>query len=695
MFGQRCAPSQLKPVRSNLPGASVHPTLAGEGCAVRLPAPDPAAQDLSRRTVQSRIAVSGRMGPKPEELWRHHIHMHLLRLMCAVLTVSAVLALSLATTPLTRPAFADTDLVTNGNFSSNLSGWSSGASAVSASGTCAYNQTASPGTEAQTSQPGFNTSDPAQAVGSVSQSQLGNRSCDLYQDIAIPAGATTATLSVDVGSKVYGAQSTTDSAVWVGLYSTSSVPHFTASSVGGPAIIASPQAAPGTLAARSMTLNLSSVAGTTVRLAIINGMQSPSSGTAPPIVGGGIVGVSNVRLVLVPPAPSISGVSPTSGTTAGGTSVTITGTDFTGASSVKFGSTDAASFSVVNNSTITAVSPAGAAGTVDIRVTTTGGTSSIAAADRFSFVDPTNTPTPTATSTPTSTATPAPTSTSTPEPPSNSGGGGSSRKPAPTAVIEQPSGAPGGGTPGAPSGTPVVVSGPPSPVAQNVGITFEAPNSASTLGTGQVIVDPELARGLPNGVRLRVVADPSPTLTTPAEQGSLGGGNVRPIAQPVDIQLQALEVLSNQRLPLPDSVSGQVFRVVLPVPSAPIKPGEFVTWLVEVREEGHFLGYMRMPAAFDPATNTVTFELTGTQLSGTRFLPVVIQPAAVVNFDARARIWSSPFRNAVDFGEAAPQWTQFQVLGSQVGSRILVHNPVTDNDGWIDANGVGPVNPAP
>ena len=37
-------------------------------------------------------------------------------------------------------------------------------------------------------------------------------------------------------------------------------------------------------------------------------------------------------------APTVTGISPTSGPTAGGTSVTITGTDLTGATSVKFGS---------------------------------------------------------------------------------------------------------------------------------------------------------------------------------------------------------------------------------------------------------------------------------------------------------------------------------------------------------------------
>ncbi|MBJ7253735.1 MAG: IPT/TIG domain-containing protein, partial [Sphingomonadaceae bacterium] len=73
-------------------------------------------------------------------------------------------------------------------------------------------------------------------------------------------------------------------------------------------------------------------------------------------------------------APTISAVSPNSGTTAGGTSVTITGANFGGAASVRFGAVAATSF-VANSATqITAVAPAGSEGAVDISVTALGGT---------------------------------------------------------------------------------------------------------------------------------------------------------------------------------------------------------------------------------------------------------------------------------------------------------------------------------
>ena len=94
------------------------------------------------------------------------------------------------------------------------------------------------------------------------------------------------------------------------------------------------------------------------------------------------------QFTYVTPAPTVTGVAPNSGTTAGGTSVTITGTNFTGATAVKFGVTAATSFTVNSATQITATSPAGSAGAVDITVTTPGGTSATGAADQFTYVTP-------------------------------------------------------------------------------------------------------------------------------------------------------------------------------------------------------------------------------------------------------------------------------------------------------------------
>ena len=84
--------------------------------------------------------------------------------------------------------------------------------------------------------------------------------------------------------------------------------------------------------------------------------------------------------------PTVTSISPTSGPQGGGTTVTITGTDFTGATKVAFGPLAATSYTVVSSTEITAVSPAQAASTRNIFVTTPSGTSAGVAADQFTYV---------------------------------------------------------------------------------------------------------------------------------------------------------------------------------------------------------------------------------------------------------------------------------------------------------------------
>lgn len=85
------------------------------------------------------------------------------------------------------------------------------------------------------------------------------------------------------------------------------------------------------------------------------------------------------------PAPTVTGLAPAAGTPAGGTSVTIDGSGFSsGVSAVNFGSATASSVTVVSDSQLTAVSPAGS-GTVDVTVTGSGGTSAISTADQFTY----------------------------------------------------------------------------------------------------------------------------------------------------------------------------------------------------------------------------------------------------------------------------------------------------------------------
>ncbi|MGH7019824.1 MAG: IPT/TIG domain-containing protein [Brevundimonas sp.] len=102
--------------------------------------------------------------------------------------------------------------------------------------------------------------------------------------------------------------------------------------------------------------------------------------------GGGTSATSAADQFTYDGAPTVTSISPTSGPSTGGTSVTITGTNLSGATAVTFGATAASGFTVNSATQITATAPAGSAGTVDVRVTTAGGTSATSVADQFTYV---------------------------------------------------------------------------------------------------------------------------------------------------------------------------------------------------------------------------------------------------------------------------------------------------------------------
>jgi len=89
-----------------------------------------------------------------------------------------------------------------------------------------------------------------------------------------------------------------------------------------------------------------------------------------------------------PPAPpAVTSISPTSGSSLGGTSVTVNGTGLTGAAAVNFGANPGTNLKVVSDSQLTATSPAGS-GTVNVTVTTSAGTSTAVQADQFIYTAP-------------------------------------------------------------------------------------------------------------------------------------------------------------------------------------------------------------------------------------------------------------------------------------------------------------------
>ena len=98
-----------------------------------------------------------------------------------------------------------------------------------------------------------------------------------------------------------------------------------------------------------------------------------------------IGGTSGTKAYAYDPVPTITSLSRTSGPASGGTQVTITGTGFLSVQNVKFGTSTAQSFTVKSATKLLATSPAHAAGTVRISVTTPGGTTPATPADVYKF----------------------------------------------------------------------------------------------------------------------------------------------------------------------------------------------------------------------------------------------------------------------------------------------------------------------
>jgi glucose/arabinose dehydrogenase len=90
-----------------------------------------------------------------------------------------------------------------------------------------------------------------------------------------------------------------------------------------------------------------------------------------PSCGGGLASTPNPPTPGSNPAPSVASITPNTGTTSGGTTVTIMGTGFLSGAAVKVGGTSATGITVVNGTSITATTPAHAAGAVNVVVTNT------------------------------------------------------------------------------------------------------------------------------------------------------------------------------------------------------------------------------------------------------------------------------------------------------------------------------------
>jgi hypothetical protein len=91
-------------------------------------------------------------------------------------------------------------------------------------------------------------------------------------------------------------------------------------------------------------------------------------------------------------APTVTAISPSSGTTSGGTSITITGTGFLSGASVTLGGTAATSVNVGSSTSITATAPAHVLGAVNVVIINTDGQSGTLASG-YTYVSPNPAPT--------------------------------------------------------------------------------------------------------------------------------------------------------------------------------------------------------------------------------------------------------------------------------------------------------------
>lgn len=141
-----------------------------------------------------------------------------------------------------------------------------------------------------------------------------------------------------------------------------------------------------------------------VGIELWNSMQDPSRDDlgnfakyTPPTIANGKVYLATFSNQLVVyglnpstpnTAPTVASVSPISGSTGGGTAITITGTNFVSGATVTFGGVAALNVSTINGTTISATTPAHAAGLVDVIVTNPSAESGTLT-NGFSYISPT------------------------------------------------------------------------------------------------------------------------------------------------------------------------------------------------------------------------------------------------------------------------------------------------------------------
>jgi uncharacterized protein (TIGR03437 family) len=106
--------------------------------------------------------------------------------------------------------------------------------------------------------------------------------------------------------------------------------------------------------------------------------QTPQGAAGPvsvQVTTAGGTSVANKLYTYLPSPPGIAGVEPNTGSAAGGTKVTITGSGFTGATNVTIGGVPVTGISIKGDTSISGTTGAGTAGTASVSVTNSAGAS--------------------------------------------------------------------------------------------------------------------------------------------------------------------------------------------------------------------------------------------------------------------------------------------------------------------------------
>jgi uncharacterized protein (TIGR03382 family) len=107
---------------------------------------------------------------------------------------------------------------------------------------------------------------------------------------------------------------------------------------------------------------------------------------------GAVARLANAFTYVQAAAPTVASLNPSTGPTAGGTAITITGANFVAGAQVRIGGVAATGVTVASGSSLTAVTPPHAAGAVEVVVTNPDGQAG-ALGNGFTYADPQQPPT--------------------------------------------------------------------------------------------------------------------------------------------------------------------------------------------------------------------------------------------------------------------------------------------------------------